>query len=120
MTSDSRGFTLVEVLIAIVILSVGVLGMVQTSALVSRMVGQGRRNTQAGLVATQRMELLRQTAMSTNPHCTALASGTATTGTVSEAWTISGAGRSRRASIILTYRGNRANLVDTVTTVISC
>ena len=120
MTSNERGFSLIEIMIAIVILSVGVLGMVGTSALVSRMVGQGRRNTQASTVADQRMDLLRQTAMSTSPHCTALASGSATTGIVSETWTVTGAGRSRHVQIVFRYRGNRSTLADTVNTVIFC
>jgi prepilin-type N-terminal cleavage/methylation domain-containing protein len=118
--SDNRGFTLVEVIIAIVILSVGVLGMVGTAGLVSRMVGQGKRNTQAGVVAQQRMEILRQTALSTTPHCTALAGGTATTNNVTETWTVTGTGRSRRLQIIVRYAKPGGQLVDTVSTVVLC
>ena len=120
MKSDTRGFTLIEVLIAVVILSVGVLGMVGTAGLVSRMIGQGKRNTQAAMVAMQRMETIRETALSTNPRCTALAGGTATTNGVNEIWTVAGAGRSRRIQLIIRYASNRGSVTDTVRTVVSC
>jgi hypothetical protein len=84
------------------------------------MIGQGKRNTRAATVAVQRMEFLRQRALSTTPHCTALASGTATTNGVAEAWTVSGAGLSRRIRIVLQYQTNRGVLADTVSTVVFC
>jgi prepilin-type N-terminal cleavage/methylation domain-containing protein len=120
MKSGTRGFTIIEVLISIVILSVGVLGMVGTAGLVSRMIGQGKRNTQAATVAMQRMETLREAAMATNPRCTGLAGGTATTNGVAETWTVTGTGQSRRVQLIIRYRTNRGTLTDTVTTVVSC
>lgn len=120
MKSDTRGFTLIEVLIAVVILSVGVLGMVGSAGLVSRMIGQGKRNTQAALVAMQRMETLRGQALATNPRCTGLAGGTATTTGVTETWTVTGTGRSRRVRLIVQYQTNRGLATDTVTTVVSC
>ena len=120
MKSDTRGFTLIEIMIAVVILSVGVLGMVGAAGLSFRMIGQGKRNTQAAMVATQRLETLRQSALSTNPRCTALAGGTATTTGVTETWTVAGAGRSRRIRLIIRYATNRGTLTDTVNTVILC
>lgn len=120
MNSNSRGFTLIEIIIAIVILSVGVLAMVGTAGLVSRMIGQGKRNTRAGAVAMQRMEILRQTAVSTTPHCTALAAGTATSNAITETWTVTGTGRSRRVRIIVRYPTTRGTRPDTVNTVVLC
>jgi prepilin-type N-terminal cleavage/methylation domain-containing protein len=57
-----RGFTIVEVIIAIVVLTVGLLGLVTTAALVTRMIGQGQRSAVASTFASQRMERLRVTA----------------------------------------------------------
>jgi prepilin-type N-terminal cleavage/methylation domain-containing protein len=120
MKSDTRGFTIIEILIAVVILSIGVMGMVGAAGLASRMIGQGKRNTQAAIVAQQRMEIIREQALSTNPRCTALANGTATTTGVTENWRITGAGRSRRVRIIVTYPTNRGTAVDTVHSVVGC
>lgn len=54
-----RGFTVVEVIIAIVVLTVGLLGLVTTAALVTRMIGQGQRSAVASTFAGQRLEILR-------------------------------------------------------------
>ena len=66
---QERGFTLIEILIAIVVLSVGVLGMVTSSALVTRMIATGQRSAVASSFANERLERLRGTA------CTAQAAG---------------------------------------------
>lgn len=56
------GFTIVEVIIAIMVLTVGVLGLVTTAALVTRMIARGQRSAVAGTFAAQRMERLRTAA----------------------------------------------------------
>ncbi|HYT72387.1 MAG TPA: prepilin-type N-terminal cleavage/methylation domain-containing protein [Gemmatimonadales bacterium] len=57
----ARGFTIVEVIIAILILTVGILGLVTTAALVTRMIARGQRSATAATYAAQRMEKLRVT-----------------------------------------------------------
>lgn len=57
-----RGFTLIEVLIAVVVLTVGLLGLVTTAALVTRMIGRGQRSAVAATFAARRMERLRPAA----------------------------------------------------------
>ena len=120
MKSSTRGFTLIEIMIAIIILSVGVLGMVGSAGLVSRMVGQGKRNTRAAVVAIQRMEILRRTALAATPHCSTLSGGTATTNGVTETWSVTNSGSSRRLRVIVVYQTNRGTLADTVSTVVFC
>lgn len=56
---SEAGFTIVEIIIAVVVLTVGVLGLVTTAALVTRMIGRGQRSAVAGTFAAQRMERLR-------------------------------------------------------------
>ena len=56
-----RGFTIVEVIIAIIVLTVGILGLVTTSALVTRMIARGQRSANAATFASKRLELLRVT-----------------------------------------------------------
>ncbi len=56
---SEAGFTIIEVIVAIMVLTVGLLGLVTTAALVTRMIGQGQRSAVAGTFAAQRMERLR-------------------------------------------------------------
>ena len=56
---DRRGFTLVELIVAIVILSVGVLGLASTAAVVTRQIGGGAQQSRAAAVAQARFESLR-------------------------------------------------------------
>jgi prepilin-type N-terminal cleavage/methylation domain-containing protein len=57
----AQGFTLVEVMIAIVVLTVGLLGLVTSSAMATRMIARGQRSAIAATFASQRFERLRTT-----------------------------------------------------------
>lgn len=59
---SERGFTIIEIIIAIVVLTVGVLGMVTTAALVTRMIARGQRSADAAAFAARRLERLRPAA----------------------------------------------------------
>jgi len=61
-TRSEGGFTIIEVMIAVVILTVGLLGLTTTSGLVTRMIGRGQRSELAALLAMQRMEQARPAA----------------------------------------------------------
>ncbi|HEV2670348.1 MAG TPA: prepilin-type N-terminal cleavage/methylation domain-containing protein [Gemmatimonadales bacterium] len=54
-----RGFTIIEVMIALVVLTVGVLGMVTTAAMVTRMIARGQRSASASAFAARRVERMR-------------------------------------------------------------
>lgn len=54
-----NGFTIIEVLIAMIVLVVGILGLVTSAALVSRMLGRGSRSAAVATFAQRRMERLR-------------------------------------------------------------
>ena len=56
---NREGFTIVEIIIAIIVLTVGVLGMVTTAALVTRMIARGQRSAQASAFAGRRIERMR-------------------------------------------------------------
>ena len=58
-TKRERGFTIIEIIIAIIVLTVGVLGMVTTAALVTRMIARGQRSAVAAAFASRRLERLR-------------------------------------------------------------
>ena len=56
---NRKGFTIVEIIIAIIVLTVGVLGMVTTAALVTRMIARGQRSESASAFAARRVERMR-------------------------------------------------------------
>ena len=120
-----RGFTLAEVVVAIVLLTVGVMALAGSSAMVSRMIGRGRGSTVAVQVATARIERLRRVAASTTPRCLSpeFATDSTTTDGVSEAWVITpggGTGLTRRVKVILAYGDPRGPVRDTLDTVVLC
>jgi Tfp pilus assembly protein PilV len=56
---NERGFTIVEVIIAILVLTAGILALGGTSALVTRMIARANRAALAASFASERMEILR-------------------------------------------------------------
>jgi prepilin-type N-terminal cleavage/methylation domain-containing protein len=120
-TSSRGGFTLIEVLIAVVVLGIGIVALVSSSASGTRMIGRGRGSTRAVQAATQRMEILRATAYRTSPDCTALANGvdSAANGVVT-AWRIAGAGTSRSVQVVSSYRVPGRTRADTLLATFRC
>jgi type IV pilus assembly protein PilV len=82
MPRARRGFTLVELMVSVVILSVGLLGLAGTAAAVVRLTAGGAKQTIASSVAAARLEYLNAR------RCTGRASGTATTRGISESWSV--------------------------------
>jgi len=76
------GFTLVEMLVAILILTVGVLGLAGTAMYVTRMVGGGAQQTLAAGIAQSRFEALRAS------NCLAAKSDSAVTRGIPSSWTV--------------------------------
>ena len=59
---NEGGITILEIMIAVVILMVGMLGLVMTAALTTRMMGRANRAQQAAAYAQKRMEMMRSSA----------------------------------------------------------
>jgi len=59
---SNKGFTIIEVLIAIIVLTVGILALVSTAALVTRMIARGQRSADASAFMARRVERLRSMA----------------------------------------------------------
>src|SRR5690242_2375582 len=74
------GFTVVEVMIAMLVLSIGVLAMMATATMVQRQMGSAQQQSLAAFAAAARFEQLRSV------NCQSIAAGSATARTVSEAW----------------------------------
>jgi prepilin-type N-terminal cleavage/methylation domain-containing protein len=94
LRADRRAFTLLEVLVALVILGVGVLGLSGHAALVSRLVGDGARLTLAATIATTRLEQLRALA------CASVSSGTGITYGIEERWSVAPMSASGRVTAL--------------------
>jgi prepilin-type N-terminal cleavage/methylation domain-containing protein len=112
-----KGISLVEVLVALIILSIGLLGLVGAGATVNRMIGAGRWNTVTMTYAQRRMDLLRAAARD-SAACAMLTGGSAPLpGGLSERWRVSPGMRLVGIEVIVAGRGAR---VDTLSTVIPC
>lgn len=123
MKEPRAGFTLVEVMIAVVILSVGVIALVGSSSLVTRMIGQGKRTSAAVQVAASRLEALRGASRRSSPPCLdpAFASGgPVTTHGMTESWVVPPSGTSRTVLAIVTYSRVGGTVTDTLLTVVRC
>ena len=118
-----RGFTVAEVIVAVAVLSVGLLALAGSTALTSRMVGWGQRDTRVGQAAAARVERLRQVAFSTVPACSApeWRSYSVVGSGLSESWEIlDDAGPVRRVLIVVRSRRPGGASSDTVLTAVLC
>ncbi len=109
---DTRGSTIVEVLVAVIILSVGLLGLVTTAGLVTGMIGQGQRYTEASVLAGERFEILRA------QRCPSPGAGSEIRGAYTVSWQITAVagGRGRQFAVTVqspTGRGTRTALFTT-------
>jgi prepilin-type N-terminal cleavage/methylation domain-containing protein len=120
--NNKSGFTIVEVLVAIMILTTGLLAVAAGSGSIYRMLGSGRRSSSAAAVAQNRLEQIRRDASRTTPRCTAIASGTASQpGGITETWTVTGSGTSRTLQEIVVAPTSRGGTTrDTVFGIVEC
>jgi prepilin-type N-terminal cleavage/methylation domain-containing protein len=119
-----RGFTLIEVMLSVVLLTVGVMALVSSSAMTARMIGRGRSSTMIGQRSATRFDYLRQLAASTSPPCTSpnFVGGDSTRYGVREIWTITQptSPNTRLVKLILRYKAAGRTVADTVQTFILC
>ena len=125
MSSSRSGFTLVEMLIAIVMLGIGLLAVAAGSGTVTRTLHGSKIATQASQLAAWRMDQLRAYARSTLPPCSHAkfipSAGAQELYHVSQTWTITAAGTLRHVNVISTYPlGRNQTKVDTLSSTINC
>jgi Tfp pilus assembly protein PilV len=105
--------------VAIVVLSVGVLALMGTSATVNRMIGRGRVETHAALLASRKVEQLRLAAASTSPRCQTpefAGGGPSWEDGLKQSWTVTPSGKVRRVQVTVSYltlRGVRTAVIET-------
>jgi hypothetical protein len=122
VTSRSA-ITIAEAVVAVVVLSVGVLALVGSASLTSRMAGRGRHSTRIAQVAAARIARLHQIAFSTVPPCTGAEwrSDSAGGPGLTESWQIlDPAGPARLVRIVLRSRHPTGVSSDTVVTGVLC
>lgn len=108
------GATLVEVLVAVVILTVGLLGLVGSMVTVTRMVEDSRRYQRTAALATGRLEMLR------SQPCASIADGVETSGAYTVAWTVTRIANGRQAVVAVTSPRRAGRRIDVFHTVIAC
>ena len=123
MKHGRSGFSLIEVLVAVTVLSVGVVALAGSAAMVTRMIGRGKMGTRAAQLASQRFEKLRLAAYQTTPRCTHVSfasGGPVTAQGVTETWTVN-TGALRTVTETVTYRTAKGTIhTDVFTTRIGC
>ena len=107
-----HGTSLVEILIAAVMLMVAVMGLLGASSNISRQMGAGRRQMVAASIAQRRLDSLQSLPCSA---LSAAGSGTGTSHGIRERWTVTGSGATRSIELFLTVpRVARAYRYSTV------
>jgi len=120
MHRSHAGFSTVEVLVALIVFDVGLLGAVTTSALATRLLTEARNRGRATVAASDRIETVRNAARAPG-GCAALTVGTRLLGGgLSEQWTLVGSGPTRLLNIIITGSTTRGVRTDTIETVVPC
>ncbi len=118
MVRSERGFTLIELTIAVTLFTIGVLGMLGVLAGVTRLLGMGDRIATASFYAQERLETARHT------PCAALTSGSETRGGIYDvAWNVAPmfGGNAQRVEVLVAYPSRLGvTRVDTLGTSISC
>jgi type IV pilus assembly protein PilV len=109
-----RGFTLVELIAAIIILVVGVLGLASTAAVVMRQINGSQMQTRAAIMAQSRLERMRSV------NCAALAGGTASANGITERWVFGLTNRAAWMIVTVTWVERGANRSVTFTSQRPC
>jgi prepilin-type N-terminal cleavage/methylation domain-containing protein len=104
------GFTLFEVLLALLIISAGVLGLADSLTRLVRLSAAGRQRGRLAVVFESRLDRLRMEARQAG--CAAPSSGTANSDGVEEAWTARPAGTAIEA--VMVARSPGAGAPDTL------
>ena len=112
---DRRGMTLIEVIIAIIVMSIGIMGLAGTAGYVAQQMGGGNAQTIAAALATKVSDSLSAR------RCSALVSGNQTKRGVSISWSVADSSRTKWVTSQVQYKPKRGpvKMVNYVT-VIQC
>lgn len=116
MVKNDGGFTLIEVVIAMTLLTIAMLGLASTLAGMTRIISRGDRAATAAVYSQERMERLRAVG------CAGVASGNETREAVYELeWSVTTPTPvTRHIQLVIAYPGIGKTRVDSMETSISC
>jgi prepilin-type N-terminal cleavage/methylation domain-containing protein len=121
MRRTRRGFTLLEVLLALLVLTAGLLGFAGTLGPISALAGQGRVHSRAAVVVASRVSRLRTELQAGAPGCVLPAAGSAMHPSgVDESWQSSLSVNIVEFRIVVRFRLPRRTPAETLTTRIPC
>jgi len=110
-----RGLTLIEMIIAIIVMSIGIMGLAGTASYVAQQMGSGNMQTIAAAMSTKITDSLSAR------RCSALANGTQTKRGVTVTWTVADSSRTKWVTSSVQYKPKRgATKTLNYVTVIQC
>jgi len=109
-----RGFTLVELMVALMVFAVGALAMVATSANVMTLITASKNRSLAAAVAAARFELMR------SQSCTAHTSSSATARGITESWTVVKLAKADDVTVNVSFVANRRTQTRIYRSFITC
>ena len=110
-----RGFTLIEVIVAMVVMSVGIIGLAGTATYVAAQMRGGNAQTVAATMATKVADSLAAR------RCSAIVGGSQTKRGVTVTWTVADSSRTRWVTESVQYQPRRGPAKTfTYATVIQC
>ncbi len=118
--TSSRGFSLIEVLVALSLLGLGLLSLAGSVTIVSRLVDRGRSSGRTAFVALRQLETMRHANLTSPGSCGRSSSGSLTAGDLTVSWTATPTGPSLRVVVAITGWRGRTRATDTVSTALPC
>ncbi|MGH7631219.1 MAG: type IV pilus modification PilV family protein [Gemmatimonadales bacterium] len=128
MRANERGFTLIEVMIAVLVLGIGITALAGGAAMASRQIGRGRMVTVAQQLATQKVDSLRMLAAQPDgggnrcTHAGFVSGGPVTTRAVTLSWRVvnGAAARTRDVAVVASYNTQYGARNVTFNTTVGC
>jgi len=119
--SPAAGFTLLEVLLAMLLLTMGVGAVVGTSVRTARTVIRARQATRALEAAVSQMDMLRLRASASPPGCPGLTDGADTVnGIIGRRWRLRPIGNLREATVTVVTAIPGGVREDSLVSVLAC
>ena len=109
-----HGFTVIEMIIAIMVMSIGIMGLAGTARYVAMQMGNGSTQTVAATVATKVADSLSAR------RCSAIVGGTQTKRGVTITWTVADSSRTKWVTEQVQYKTKSGPKTLNYLTVIQC